>query len=193
MHALLLIKALMRLTRFLLCLMLFSVWSSAYSTGAYQVDIIVFAYTQDSDEQQTDTASVLIPTQSSIAIPLKAPQSNGQAQSYQLLTRTSTPLQRDWNRLLQQPQIHALFHYTWLQPSNNQRPVRISTQLTNGWQAEGTLRVRKSNYYLFDTQLYLSPPNRRQHPFVLTQTQRLKPSTTYYLDHPNVGMLIRIN
>ena len=173
--------------------MLYSACSNVHShTGLYQIDLIVFTYPQALEEHREATTAVLIPNPSSLVIPLKAREPGHSARAYQLLSSSSTPLQRDWNRIQQQPQLHALFHYTWLQPSNSQRPVYISTTLSDGWQVDGTLRVRKSNYYLLDTQLYFSAPNNRHHAFVLSQTQRLKPNTTYYLDHPETGMLIRV-
>ncbi len=184
----------MRLIYLLLCCVLITTRSNAQNhISLYQIDLILFAYTEWAPEQHQASASTVIPTQNPQAIPLRFYESHAPARTYQLLANAASPLQRDWTRIQQQPLAHALLHYTWLQPSHNQRPVEITAHLNDGWQVEGSLRVRKSNYYFFDTQLVISPPNRQQQPFVFSQIQRLKPGITYYLDHPEAGMLIRIN
>jgi len=84
-------------------------------------------------------------------------------------------------------------HYTWLQPFENQRTILLPKIEREGWQVEGTLRVRRSNYYLLSTNLIFSSANKEQPAFVFAQTQRLKGGDTYYLDHPQAGMLIKIH
>ncbi|CZR30982.1 Uncharacterised protein [Legionella pneumophila] len=63
----------------------------------------------------------------------------------------------------------------------------------NGWQIQGTLKVRQSNYYLFDADLQCLSPGNQETSFTVSQKQRLKGSTIYYLDHPQLGMLVKIH
>jgi hypothetical protein len=52
---------------------------------------------------------------------------------------------------------------------------------------------QQSNYYLLDTALLFSAPERINAAFMFTQKQRLKPGVVYYLDHPQAGMLIKVH
>jgi hypothetical protein len=87
----------------------------------------------------------------------------------------------------------VLGHYSWRQPANNRSTVALPELIHNGWIVQGTLRVRQSNYYLLDTDLHLAPSNNPQSSFTIAQKQRLKGSEVYYLDHPQVGMLIKVH
>ena len=162
-------------------------------TTLYQVDLIVFTHTDTARAQWEHTPPTLSALEINHAIPLQARDAVAAKKTYHLMPQGLSSLSNAWNKLNQQPQYHALLHYTWLQPSNNQRPVFLSTRLNNGWVVEGTLRVRQSNYYLLDTNLRFSTPNQKQPAFILAQKQRLKPGNTYYLDHPQAGILIQVH
>jgi hypothetical protein len=174
-----------------LSLLFFSLQGMTQSTHAlYQVDLIVFTHAyapKDQLESAPQTYSA-----STSAIGLKSKETGGSG-VYQLLPTSYSSLQSAWNRLNQQSHYQTLFHYTWLQPSNSQRPVELSTQTNRGWIVNGMLRVRQSNYYLLDTTLRFSNVDHRAASFVFAQKQRLKPGVTYYLDHPQAGMLIKVH
>lgn len=112
---------------------------------------------------------------------------------YHTLPSSASTLKNEYWALNRKPQYQVLLHYTWLQPGNNQRPIALSHMNNTGWNIEGTLRIRQSNYYLLDTKLLFSAPNNAQSAFVFAQKQRLKPGVVYYLDHPQAGMLIKIH
>ena len=112
---------------------------------------------------------------------------------YHTLPVSTSHLRNEYWALNRKPQYQVLFHYTWLQPGNNQRPIALTQVNRGGWNVEGTLRIRRSNYYLLDTDLVFSAPNSTQTAFVFAQKQRLKPGVVYYLDHPQAGMLIKIH
>lgn len=177
----------------LFCLLFFSFLSHARgNTTYYQVDLIVFthAYTE-SDQLETSPQARQAPVmQSAIALKPREPGTSG---VYRLMPTSTSSLQGAWSRLNQHSQYRALFHYTWIQPSSNQRPVQLSAGTSNGLRVEGYVRVRQSNYYLLDTTLQFRTPNSKHPVFLFEQKQRLKPGNTYYLDHPQAGMLINVH
>ena len=118
---------------------------------------------------------------------------SGAITPYHTLPASSSQLSSEYWALNRKTNYQVLAHYTWLQPANNQRAVALSTDSRNGWNIEGTLRIRRSNYYLLDTELLFSAPGNNQTAFLFSQKQRLKPGTVYYLDHPQAGMLIKVH
>ena len=55
------------------------------------------------------------------------------------------------------------------------------------------MRVRRSNYYLLDTDLVFSTPGQNPSTFSFSQKQRLKPGTVNYQDHPQAGEIIKVH
>ncbi len=158
----------------------------AESAKRYQVDIIIFAHQLSSLDLAEKIAAVVPNAQQ--AIPLKM----GGSGFYHMLPTSTSSLQSAFWSLSRRPDYQMIAHYSWLQPSNNQRAVMIDAQSNNGWRTAGTLRIRQSNYYLFDAQLLFTLPGQKS-TFLLTQKQRLKPGTVYYLDHPRAGILIKVH
>ena len=177
----------------LTCLIIFSCLAMANQHSLYQIDMIVFTHQQTSALQAENTVAPLLAPDTQNAIPLQTSISNA-ITPYHILPTSSSQLSQEYWALNRKADYQVLAHYTWLQPSNNQRAIALHSINHNGWNIEGTLRVRQSNYYLFDTDLLFSTPNNNtQTAFVFSQKQRLKPGTTYYLDHPQAGMLIKVH
>lgn len=161
----------------------------ALAKSSYQVDMILFANPQVGDKSNSLVVnSPLIPS-SKNAITL----SSASNHSYGLLSPSKSGLQDEYYLLSRRSPYKVLGHYSWIQPDNNQSSVALPNLTHNGWQIQGTVRVRQSNYYLFDADLQLSPPNNPESYFSVTQTQRLKGSVVYFLDHPQVGMIVKIH
>ncbi len=160
------------------------------SSQLYQVDMIVFTHLQLPTTSAESYTPIAPDTQN--AIPLKNTISSART-PYHALPASASQLRDEYWALNRKPQYQILFHRTWLQPANNQRPIALSEMNTGGWNVEGTLKIRQSNYYLLDTELLFSAPNSKQTAFVFSQKQRLKPGVVYYLDHPHAGMLIKIH
>lgn len=158
----------------------------------YQVDMIVFTHLQLPSASSENSHTPLLAPDISHAIPLKSTVSSART-PYHALPASASQLRDQYWALNRKPQYQILFHHTWLQPGNNQRPIALSEINTGGWNVEGTLRIRQSNYYLLDTELLFSAPNSKQAAFIFSQKQRLKPGVVYYLDHPHAGMLIKIH
>jgi hypothetical protein len=126
------------------------------------------------------------------AITLSEKTSDVMTPYHSLPLRTST-LKDEFYALNHKPQFKVLFQRSWLQPANNQKPIALSQNNVSGWDVLGTLRVRRSNYYLLDTELKFIAPNNPRFGFIFAQKQRLKPGVVYYLDHPQAGMLIKVH
>lgn len=179
----------------LTCLFLLSSLSQASQQSAlYQVDMIVFTH-QPSSQHEANIVTPLMAPDTQHAIPLQNTV-NGALTPYHTLPASSSQLSSEYWALNRKTNYQVLAHYTWLQPANNQRAVALSSLNRNGWNIEGTLRIRRSNYYLLDTELLFSAPGvekNSQTAFLFSQKQRLKPGTVYYLDHPQAGMLIKVH
>lgn len=173
----------------------FLAWSSlghtVHHTPRYQVDLIVFTHLQTPPSTAHALAPLIAPSATN-AIPLEL---NPSAQStpYHILPASASQLRNEYWALNRKPEYQVLFHYTWLQPSTNEKPIALSQLNAGGWNIEGTLRIRQSNYYLLDTDLLFSAPQSMQTAFIFSKKQRLKPDVVYYLDHPQAGMLIKIH
>ncbi|KTD26125.1 Protein of uncharacterised function (DUF2803) [Legionella lansingensis] len=158
------------------------------NASLYQVDLIVFTH-QNASSIADDLKEV--PQNTLHGIHLKT-EGKGTATPYRLLPSSASKLKQEYWALNRKPQYHVLLHYSWLQPFNNQQTVILPKLSRDGWQVEGTIRVRRSNYYLLDTHLLFSTVY-GQGSFVFAQKQRLKGGDTYYLDHPQAGILIKVH
>lgn len=157
--------------------------------SSYQIDLIIFANPQ-SAHQNKDLAinSPLIPTNNH-AIVLKTDSNT----LYSLLSASQSELRNEYYLLTRKSHYQVLGHYSWQQPGTNQSNVSLPNVSHNGWEMQGTVRIRESNYYLFDADLQLSPPNNPQTSFRVSQKQRLKNGVVYFLDNPQIGMLIKVH
>lgn len=164
---------------------------SCFTLGksSYQVDLILFAHPKHADKKDDlAMSSPLIPI-SKNAIPLKTQSTN----SYSLLGASQSGLRDEYYLLSRRSRFQVLGHYSWKQPDNSQSSVALPNIDHNGWLIQGTVRVKQSNYYLFDADLQFSPPNNPESSFIVSQKQRLKGNSVYFLDHPQVGMLIKVH
>lgn len=164
----------------------------AFAQSSYQVDLIIFSHQQSADKNiQLATNSFLIPvTQHAISL---QPSGGSTSKPYTLLSPTQSSLRDEYYLLSRKSHFKVLSHYSWRQPANSQSIVALPNALHDGWQMAGTVRVRQSNYYLFDADIQLSPPNNPQGAFSVVQKQRLKGNMIYFLDHPQVGMLVKVH
>ena len=174
-------------------IILFSGFLQAKETPPfYQIDLIVFTHQQNFDSPEELSLSSTLSSKNAHSNQLKTAISK-EISPYHLLPPSFSQLRQEYWALHRKPEYRVLFHYTWLQPHNSQQPLILPTILREGWQVEGSLRIRKSNYYLLDTELLFSPSTSNQSPFVFSQKQRLKGGEIYYLDHPQAGMLIKVH
>ncbi len=178
-------------TTTLTCLFVFScITQASQRSTLYQVDMIVFTHQQTTVQSSAVTKPMAENTQN--AIPLNTDISSLMT-PYHLLPTRSSQLNNEYWALNRRAEYRVLAHYTWLQPGSSQRAIALPSTNHSGWNIEGTVRIRQSNFYILDTDLLFSTPNGSQTAFLFSQKQRLKPKTVYYLDHPQAGMLIKVH
>lgn len=157
----------------------------------YQIDVIVFAQNNTHKSISEHELSPLIITETPKAIPLQA--FSGEDKPYELLPTSMSKLQSELWALNNKGPYKVLAHYTWMQPESNRQPVMLPKINKDGWDLEGTMRIRHGHYFQLDTELLLSTPERQSAPFVFSQKHRLEQDKVYYLDHPEAGILIKIH
>lgn len=162
------------------------------ASQSYQVDLILFAHPQNASKDiESDWVSPLIPiSKNAIALQPNSSKSTGH---FHLLSPLKSGLQDEYYQLNHSHHYQVLGHYSWIQPKSNQRAVELPLINKSGWQLQGTVRISQSTYYILNAKLQLSPPSNPQSIVTVSQKQRLKGGVIYYLDHPQVGMLIKIH
>ncbi len=110
------------------------------------------------------------------------------------LDATVTRLRRGGYRIID--------HGMWLQPVPD-RSTGVSLLLQLGeradsgiYEVEGTLSVTRGRYLHFDVKLWMSDPESpdgEKHSFIeLRESRRMRSSEIHYLDHPALGMLVKV-
>lgn len=161
----------------------------ALAKSSYQVDLILFAHPQSAGKSSEQAMmSPLIPM-SKDSITLKSDSNS----SYALLKPSQSSLHDENYLLSRKSHFQVLGNYSWKQPGTNKSNVTLPNTNHNGWLIQGVVRVLQSNYYSFDADIQLSPPNNPQSSFTVKQKQRLKGDIVYFLDHPKIGMLVKIH
>lgn len=163
-----------------------------YAAANYQIDLILFTQPRSGDTSNDYALDAPFMPISTNAISLKNDSSKS-SQPYRILSAQRSELKDQYYLLHRKPNYTLLAHYSWIQPGKNQSTVALPKISHNGWHLQGTVRVRQSNYYLFDSELQLSPPSSPQLSYTVVQKQRLKSDTVYYLDNPNLGMLVKVH
>lgn len=161
------------------------------SPSLYQVDMIVFVNQLGTTNESDSSMVPLIVPMSNDAIALKPREDTWSP--YHLLPESYSRLRKEYWVLNRKAQYQVLGHFTWLQPFNNRRAVSLPEWHRAGWAVEGTMKIRQSNYYLFDAHLIFSSDDESHGSFAISQKKRLKPGVVYYLDHAQAGMLVTIH
>lgn len=168
-----------------LCLITNSLFAA--SAFLYQIDLIVFTH---SKPRTIDSTPVIAPPDFSNALTLLK-SNNEEEMPYKLLPVHSSNLINEYNKLNKESNYQILLNYSWLQPSENDKSIIIPNLANDDWILNGTLRIKQSTYYAFDTDLILTSNKNMQFP--VQYKKRLKPEIVYYLDHPYAGILIKIH
>ena len=158
--------------------------------SSYQIDLILFA-----PRQKNPTNTLLLTKVPLLPIPPNTlTLQRDPTQPYALLPTNLSNLQKESYILQHHSKYQILGHYSWKQSHTHQnRQVALPLINHHGWQIQGTVQVSQSNYYLFRADLQCSPSTDPLSSFTVAQKQRLKKNTVYFLDHPEVGMLVKIS
>lgn len=149
--------------------------------SSYQIDLILFAHQQENPTNTPLLTKIpLLPLPPNIHILQNEP--------------TLSKLQKQYYLLRHHAKYRVLGHYSWKQnPTHQNHPLALPPIDQSGWQIQGTVNVTQGNYYLFRADLQCSTSTNPLSSFTVTQKQRLKEATVYFLDHPEIGMLVKIS
>jgi len=179
---------------FLLSLICFFAALAAHSDTVkdfYQIDIIGFTQPIEENEAIDSQREPPLLIENKKSIPLHYSDNN--LLPFKLRPLKTSKLKREHYLLNRQQHYQILFHYSWLQPSDNRRSVRIPMTENKGWKIQGNIRVRQIHYYHINTELYFTSPDDVQPSFVFKNKRRIEEDKLYYLDHPQVGLLVKIH
>lgn len=164
--------------------------SLTLAEARYQIDLILFAQPHNAN-RTIDANFPLIPTNSPHARTLTK---NAETDTlYTLLPSSQSGLSNEYYLLSRKSPYQVLAHYSWKQSAKKQEQIALPKETHHGWLIQGTIHVQQGAYYTLNAQLQCSPPSQPQMAFTVTQKQRLKENTVYYLDHAQIGMLVKIH
>ncbi|MBA2650092.1 MAG: hypothetical protein H0U75_10995 [Legionella sp.] len=155
------------------------------ANSSYQVDLIIFAK-HPTFAKHREIDSPFVPVGKEV-IKLK------KTGLYQLLAPSDSSLKNEYYLLTHKSKYRILANYSWRQPKNNQSSIAIPNIKSQGWNIKGRLRIVQTNFYALEAELQCASPQNPQAVFTVIQKQRLLPDTVYYLDNPQVRMLIKIH
>lgn len=164
----------------------------AMAKAMYQIDLILFANPQNTAKNTVSGSDIPLIALNKNAIALKS-STNKSVKPYNLLPPSQSLLKDEYYLLSRKSKYQVLGQYSWRQPLNNQSYVSLPNISRNGWQMEGAIKIIQGTYYQIDADLQFSPPGNPKTSFTVTQKQRIKGDTVHYLDHPQIGMIIKIH
>ena len=110
-------------------------------------------------------------------------------------------LETEARRLRNSPGLDIIWHGRWMQPVPDRsagQPLMLTAQpAPGGGQLSGTLQVTLGRYLHFEATLWLDQPDGSLDDAVpymqLHQARTLRSGELHYLDHPRMGVLVRID
>lgn len=112
---------------------------------------------------------------------------------YNLLPTNLSHLAAAYHKLRKHPQYKVIGNFSWLQPLDNNIAITFPTNLDNGWQIDGSMQIKGEHLYSMAAELFLTPPYSQEPMISFKHNQRLIEGKSYYIDYPQVSMLIKIS
>ena len=121
--------------------------------------------------------------------------------SYRWLPTQTHVLKTEARRLRNAEDLDIIWHGRWIQPVPSRsagQPLMLNAQTApNGDHLSGTLQVTLGRYLHFDARLWLEQPPQSPAaaaPYMqLKQARTMRSGELHYLDHPRMGVLVRID
>ncbi|RUR13888.1 CsiV family protein [Legionella sp. km772] len=157
--------------------------------GTYQIDLILFAHPQNTNELQDLHLPFLPIDKKALTLTSSTIKT---AKLYTLLPPSQSSLHDEYYLLNRKSQFRVLAQYSWRQSAKKQEKVALPRTNNKGWLMQGTIQVEQGSYYSFDARLQFSPPSDPSAAFTVSQKQRIEEGKIYYLDNPYVGMVVKI-
>lgn len=173
----------------LLALLLLLGASTAVAQTRYQIELILFTQPPLSDSQGEVALEVAPPFPAEIAWPLREP--NTQGVGPEALPAEKQRLARLANRLRDQPGYQVIWHEAWQQTLRGpaSAPFISLPRALRPLGIEGRIRAYQSRFLHIQTDVRLSDPT----VWRLHESRRMRPSEVHYLDHPLLGIIVRID
>ena len=174
----------------------------------YQVEIIIFENTPSFNEYKEDLSNLSLAPELTHAIELRRYSSDEPLKPFSLLPASKLLMKREKWLFSRQNKYKVLLHYAWLQPMDDTKTIHIasdshadkksddsySQNKANQLDVNGVLRINKTNYFNLTTDMQFSGSiNGKPLDFLFNQSRRLRSDETHYLDHPLIGMLVKIH
>jgi hypothetical protein len=120
-------------------------------------------------------------------------------QSFKWLPTGELALKREAQQIARAAGLHLLWHGAWMQPvpdrdGETHLPMllQVGQRIGNEYQVEGRIDVTRGRYLHFDTQLWMRDETPDSY-FALSESRRLRSGELNYLDHPRLGVLVRVD
>ena len=163
--------------------------TTAFAETRYQIELILFTQPPLPDAQGELPLQSPPPFPPDIAWPLRAPGALGVGP--EALPADEHRLHGAANRLRNQPGYQVIWHEAWQQTLRG--PASAPTiSLPLGLRSlgvEGRIRAYQSRFLHLETDIRLSDPTLWR----LHESRRLRASEVHYLDHPLLGVIVRID
>jgi len=195
----------------LLCLSLLVLCIPAWSESEqpkplYQVEVLLFQTPISESATETWPEHPLLPDLSK-ARQLSNYSPSQAVQPFELLPRNKFLLNQEQWVLTHKLDAKIIAHYAWLQDFASKETIHLyanpelqlssSTQppynADESWTIDGTLTLSKNNYFNLSANLLTTLSiNGKPVNFLFKQKRRLRKEEIHYLDHPLIGMIVKI-
>lgn len=208
-----------RLKILLIALLLPVLTANAEPTDIYQVEVVVFRYVNHATSLDSWQTPSYISTVNAIDLVLPEFSTDETSPNYCLLPVEKMNLNKEEERLQNNPEFEVLTHLAWTQPIADvwhTKPVHLNGgqnysfagELSN--EVDGTITLSLGKFINLETDLYFTEPTSRlildqQHnsrqfaqlpqimSYHMTQKRRMKLDELNYIDNPNFGMLLKVS
>ncbi|MDI1352471.1 MAG: CsiV family protein [bacterium] len=175
---------------FILISLLYS--SSTLAQEHYQIDLILFSHQHNNNSNNEGGVNYpLLPINPNI-ISLNNDTTKTKGINT-MLPPSQSALNNEYYALNHKSTYQVLGRYSWRQNKTKQVRLNLPYLEHKGWRIQSVMHIQQHNgYYLFDARLQCSSPSKSTNSFTVVQKQRLKEDAVYYLDHDQIGLLVKI-
>lgn len=177
------------ITRAVIAFLLLTATTLAGAQERYQIELILFTQPPLPDVQGELPVKNPPPFPAEIAWPLRQPNTLGVGP--EALPSDQHRLTGAANRLRNQPGYQVIWHEAWRQSLRGPASaptVSLPLELRS-LGIEGRIRAYQSRFLHLETDIRLTDPT----VWRLHESRRIRPSEVHYLDHPLLGIIVRID
>ncbi len=153
----------------------------------YRVEVVIFTQPPISDQQAEQPPATPPPLPRGLAWPLRAPDTPGLG--YVTEAENTYRLADSARRIDAREGFEVLWHTAWVQPGwgrNRAQSVALPSALAEKG-LTGQIKIYRERFLHAYPQLRLAPD------WVFEQSRRMRSGEQHYLDHPAMGVIVRID